>query len=221
MPKGTEPTTTASTVVTTVAPTSEITETTEATSTAVETNTMATTVVAVPTETAPQTEAPKVENEKPQAQKPSINTNENSTTTQKPAQDTDNDKPSEKPVEKPAEKPSQTITDDSKLTHEQFCNSTNMNRVASALIDRYVAKGMTYDSTITTNNSGWMYAYQGQVDGQAVRSYNEHLDRIIVGMDEQLEAFMDMYGAKYTDLSFNCYEELQADGEYDIYFCFK
>ena len=223
IPKGTEPTTTATTAVTTVAPTSEITETTQATSTAVETTAMATTVVAVPTETAPQTEAPKVENEKPQEQKPSSNTNNNanSTTIQKPSQNADNDKPSEKPIEKPAEKPSQAITDDTKLTHDQFCNSTNMHRVSSALIDRYIAKGMTYDNTITTDNSGWMYAYQGQVDGQAVRSYNEHIDRIIVGMDEQLEAFMDMHGAKYTDLSFNCYEELQADGEYDIYFCFK
>ena len=96
-----------------------------------------------------------------------------------------------------------------------------MNRVASGLVDYYIAKGMKYDSSISTSNSGWMYVYQSGIDKTAVRSYNEHLDRIIVGMDEQLEAFMDMYGAKYTDLSFNCYEELQADGEYDIYFCFK
>ena len=220
---GTEPAKTTSAVITTVAPTTQATETTVAPTTESETIVAQTEAETELQDTEPQTEAPKVEIEKPETNKPSSNTNnnDNSTTTQKPAQDTDNDKPSEKPVEKPAEKPSQTITDDAKLTHEQFCNSTNMNRVASALIDRYVAKGMTYDSTITTNNSGWMYAYQGQVDGQAVRSYNEHLDRIIVGMDEQLEAFMDMYGAKYTDLSFNCYEELQADGEYDIYFCFK
>ena len=114
------------------------------------------------------------------------------------------------------------ITDDTKLSHKEFCNAKNMNRVASGLVDYYIAKGMKYDSSISTSNSGWMYVYQGQVDGQAVRSYNEHWERIVIGMDEQLEAFMTMYPeAKYTDLSFNCYEELQPDGEYDIYFCYK
>ena len=147
--------------------------------------------------TAPQTETPKVEIEQPQIQ---ISTE----------------------YYEPTEATIAVVTDDTKLTHAEFCNAENMNRVASGLVDYYIAKGMKYDSSISTNNSGWMYVYQGQVDGQAVRSYNEHWERIVIGMDEQLEAFMTMYPeAKYTDLSFNCYEELQPDGEYDIYFCYK
>ena len=122
----------------------------------------------------------------------------------------------------PTEATIAVVTDDTKLTHAEFCNAENMNRVASGLVDYYIAKGMKYDSSISTSNSGWMYVYQGGIDKTAVRSYNEHWDRIVIGMDEQLEAFMTMYPeAKYTDLSFNCYEELQPDGEYDIYFCYK
>lgn len=218
MPKGTEPTTTASTVVTTVAPTSEITETTEATSTAVETNTMATTVVAVPTDTAPQTEAPKVENEKPQAQKPSINTNENSTATQKPAPDREENISSDN---KPNNDTAQAVTDDTKLTHVQFSTSENMERISSALNDHFIGRGMILDTTLTIDNSGWMFAYQGSIDKTATRSYNEHLNRIIIGMDEQVDAMNDMYGVDCTGVSFNCYAELQSDGEYNIYYCYK
>ena len=218
-PSDTEPVTT-SAVVTTVAPTTQTTETIVTPTTEVETTVAETEVKTEPQATEPQTEAPEVETEKPETNKPSNNVNNsgNSTTTQKPAQNINNNTSDNK---KPSNNISQTVTDDTKLTHEQFCSADNMNRVSTALINRYVEKGMTYDNTITTSNSGWMYAYQGQVDGQAVRSYNEHLERIIVGMDEQLDAFMQMHGATYSVLSFNCYEELQADGEYDIYFCFK
>jgi len=218
IPKGTEPTTTATTAVTTVAPTSEITETTEATSTAVETTAMATTVVAVPTETAPQTEAPKVENEKPQAQKPSSNTNENSTATQKPAPDREENKSSDN---KPNNDTAQAVTDDTKLTHVQFSTSENMERISSALNDHFIGRGMILDTTLTIDNSGWMFAYQGSIDKTATRSYNEHLNRIIIGMDEQVDAMNDMYGVDCTGVSFNCYAELQSDGEYNIYYCYR
>ena len=179
------------TSVTTEAFVTEVTEKFTIPSTMVETTTDVVEVVAVTTLTAPQTETPKV-----------------------------NEEPTE--YYEPIETTVKEITDDTKITHAEFCNAENMNRVASELVDYYIAKGMKYDISISTSNSGWMYVYQGQVDGQAVRSYNEHWDRIVIGMDEQLEAFMTMYPeAKYTDLSFNCYEELQADGEYDIYFCYK
>lgn len=183
------------TSVTTEASVTDVTEKFTIPSTVVDTTESVTEVVAVTTLTAPQTETPKVEAEKTQI-----------------------------PTEyyEPVETTIPVITDDTKLTHAEFCNAENMNRVASGLVDYYIAKGMNYDSSISTSNSGWMYVYQGQVDGQAVRSYNEHWERIVIGMDEQLEAFMTMYPeAKYTDLSFNCYEELQPDGEYDIYFCYK
>ena len=185
------------TTVTTEVSVTEVTEKFTIPSTVVETTTDAVEVVAVTTFTAPQTETPKVETEK--------------THTQIPTE-----------YYEPVETTIPIITDDTKLTHAEFCNAKNMNRVASGLVDYYIAKGMKYDNSISTSNSGWMYVYQGQVDGQAVRSYNEHWDRIVIGMDEQLEAFMTMYPeAKYTDLSFNCYEELQPNGEYDIYFCYK
>ena len=183
------------TSVTTEASVTEVTEKFTIPSTVVETTIDAVEVVAVTTLTAPQTETPKVEAEKTQI-----------------------------PTEyyEPTEATIAIITDDTKLTHAEFCNAENMNRVASGLVDYYIAKGMKYDNSISTSNSGWMYVYQGGIDKTAVRSYNEHWDRIVIGMDEQLEAFMTMYPeAKYTDLSFNCYEELQSDGEYDIYFCFK
>ncbi len=179
------------TTVTTEVSVTEVTEKFTIPSTVVVTTESVTEVVAVIRLTAPQTETPKV-----------------------------NEEPTE--YYEPIETIAKEITDDTKLAHKEFCNAENMNRVASGLVDYYIAKGMKYDSSISTSNSGWMYVYQGGIDKTAVRSYNEHWDRIVIGMDEQLEAFMTMYPeAKYTDLSFNCYEELQADGEYDIYFCFK
>ena len=179
------------TTVTTEVSVTEVTEKFTIPSTVVENTIDAVEVVAVTTLTAPQTETPKV-----------------------------NEEPTE--YYEPIETTIAIITDDTKLTHAEFCNAENMNRVASGLVDYYIAKGMKYDNSISTSNSGWTYVYQGGIDKTAVRSYNEHWDRIVIGMDEQLEAFMTMYPeAKYTDLSFNCYEELQADGEYDIYFCFK
>ena len=179
------------TTVTTEASVTEVTEKFTIPSTVVETTESVTEVVAVTRLTAPQTETPKV-----------------------------NEEPTE--YYEPIETTIAIITDDTKLTHAEFCNAENMNRVASGLVDYYIAKGMKYDNSISTSNSGWMYVYQGGIDKTAVRSYNEHWDRIVIGMDEQLEAFMTMYPeAKYTDLSFNCYEELQSDGEYDIYFCYK
>ncbi len=185
------------TTVTTEASVTEVTEKFTIPSTVVETTEPVTEVVAVTTLTAPQTETPKVNTEQAQT---NVSTE----------------------YYEPVETTIPIITDDTKLTHKEFCNAENMNRVASGLVDHYIAKGMNYDSNISTSNSGWMYVYQGGIDKTAVRSYNEHWDRIVIGMDEQLEAFMTMYPeAKYTDLSFNCYEELQADGEYDIYFCYK
>ena len=179
------------TTVTTEDSVTEVTEKFTIPTTVVDTTESVTEVVPVTTLTAPQTKTPKV-----------------------------NEEPTE--YYEPIKTTIAIITDDTKLTHAEFCNAENMNRVASGLVDYYIAKGMKYDSSISTSNSGWMYVYQGGIDKTAVRSYNEHWDRIVIGMDEQLEAFMTMYPeAKYTDLSFNCYEELQADGEYDIYFCYK
>lgn len=185
----------AKTSVTTVTSAEEVIETTAISSTAVWTETVTEAVVAVTTVTAPQTETPKVE----------VKTPEFYETTE--------------PTEIITE--STVITDDTKLTHKQFSTEENMQRLTFELNVHYEKTGMTLDPTLNKHNTGWMFTYQGEIDKTAVRSYNEHWDRIVVGMDEQIEAFMAMSGATYTDLRFYYYAELQPDNEYHIYFCYQ
>lgn len=181
--------------VTTVTSATEVIETTAISSTAIRTETVTEAVVAVTTVTAPQTETPKVEFETPEFYE----------TTE--------------PTEIITE--SNVITDDTKLTHKQFSTEENMQRLTSELNVHYEKTGMTLDPTLNKHNTGWMFTYQGEIDKTAARSYNEHWDRIVVGMDEQIEAFMAMSGATYTDLRFYYYAELQPDNEYHIYFCYQ
>ena len=185
----------AKTSVTTVTSAEEVIETTAISSTAVWTETVTEAVVAVTTVTAPQTETPKVE----------VKTPEFYETTE--------------PTEIITE--STVITDDTKLTHKQFSTEENKQRLTFELNVHYEKTGMTLDPTLNKHNTGWMFTYQGEIDKTAVRSYNEHWDRIVVGMDEQIEAFMAMSGATYTDLRFYYYAELQPDNEYHIYFCYQ
>ena len=181
--------------VTTVTSAEEVLDTTAISSTAVWTETVTEAVVAVTFVTAPQTETPKVEVETPEFYE----------TTE--------------PTEIITE--STVITDDTKLAHKQFSTEENMQRLTSELNVHYEKTGMTLDPTLNKHNTGWMFTYQGEIDKTAVRSYNEHWDRIVVGMDEQLEAFMTMSGATYTDLRFYYYAELQPDNEYHVYFCYQ
>ena len=181
--------------VTTVTSAEEVLDTTAISSTAVWTETVTEAVVAVTTVTAPQTDPPKVEVETPEFYE----------TTE--------------PTEIITE--SIVITDDTKLTHKQFSTEENMQRLTSELNVHYEKTGMTLDPTLNKHNTGWMFTYQGEIDKTAVRSYNEHWNKIVVGMDEQIEAFMAMSGATYTDLRFYYYAELQPDNEYHIYFCYQ
>ena len=187
----------AKTTVTTVTSAEEVLETTAIPSTAVWTETVTEAVVAVTTVTAPQTDPPKVNSEQIQTEIP----NEYYESTE----------PMEEIV----------ITDDTKLTHAEFSTEENMQRLTSELNVHYEKTGMTLDPTLNKHNTGWMFTYQGEIDKTAVRSYNEHWDRIVVGMDEQIEAFMAMSGATYNDLRFYYYAELQPDNEYHIYFCYQ
>lgn len=216
----TEPATTTSAVVTTVAPTTQATVTAVAPTTENETTVAETDVAIEPQDTETQTEAPKIETEKPETNKPSSNTNSggNTTSSQKPAQNNNNNTSNDN---KPSNNTSQTVTDDTKLTHEQFSTAENMQRISSALNAHFVDRGMVLDNSLTIDNSGWMFAYQGAIDKTATRSYNEHLNRIIIGMDEQVDAMNDIYGVDSTGVKFNCYAELQSDGEYNIYYCYK
>ena len=139
------------------------------------------------------------------------------------APQTETPKVNEEPTEyyEPIETTIAIITDDTKLTHAEFSTEENMQRLTSELNVHYEKTGMTLDPTLNKHNTGWMFTYQGEIDKTAVRSYNEHWDRIVVGMDEQIEAFIAMSGATYTDLRFYYYAELQPDNEYHIYFCYQ
>lgn len=135
----------------------------------------------------------------------SNNTNNNSTN--------NNSKPSSKPV---------TVIDDTKVSHAQFNTAENMQRMVSYIISHNQSKGMTYDSTLNTSNSGWLFAYQGCLNTTATRSYNEQLSRTVNGLDEDIDSIfaLDGYATSYSQMRFNCYAERQSDGEYNIYFCY-
>lgn len=139
------------------------------------------------------------------------NDNKNNNTSNK-TESSDN-KPSSKPV---------TVTDDTKVTHAQFNTAENMQRMVNYIISHNQSKGMTYDSTLNINNSGWLFAYQGCLNTTANRSYNEQLSRTVNGLDEDIDSILalDGFATSYSQMSFNCYAEKQADGEYNIYFCY-
>lgn len=186
----------AKTSVTTVTSATEVLETTAIPSTAVWTETVTEAVVAVTTVTAPKTETPKVE----------VEPSEFYETTE--------------PIEVITEPP--VFTDDTKLTHEQFSTEENMQRLTSELNAHYAKTGMTLDTTLNIENCGWMFAYQGELNKTAVRSYNEQWDRIVVGMDEQIAALNALSGVtSFEGIRFYYYAELQADGEYHIYYCYQ
>ena len=182
--------------VTTVTSAEEVLDTTAISSTAVWTETVTEAVVAVTTVTAPQTETPKVE----------VEPSEFYETTELIEVITD------LPV----------ITDDTKLIHEQFSTEEIMQRLTSELNAHYAKTGMTLDTTLNIENCGWMFAYQGELNITAVRSYNEQWDRIVVGMDEQIAALNALSGVtSFEGIRFYYYAELQADGEYHIYYCYQ
>ena len=179
------------TTVTTEASVTEVTEKFTIPSTVVETTIDAVEVVAVTTLTAAQTETPKV-----------------------------NEEPTE--YHEPIETTAKEITGDTKLTHAEFSTEENMQRLTLELNSYYQQTGMTLDTTLNTGNCGWMFAYQGEIDKTSVRSYNEHWERIVIGMDEQIAALNDMYNVtSFERIRFHYYAELQADGEYHIYYCYQ
>lgn len=218
--KETIPSETSSSVATTVTTSTQAEEATTEPTTVAET-TAETKATTEPQTTVPKQEEPKEETEKTSTNKPSSNNSSgNTTTTQKPAQNTNNNtNNSNQSNKKPNNNTTQTITDDTKLTHKQFSTSANMQRVVTSLNSYYANKGMILNTGLTIDNSGWMFAYQGELNTSAVRSYNEQYNRIVTGLDEQIDAFLEMSEATYSDLTFNCYAQMQSNGEYHIYFC--
>ena len=155
-------------------------------------------------------------NSNTESKKPSSNnnntSNNNNNNTSNKTESSDN-KPSSKPV---------TVTDDTKLPHSQLSTAENMQRMVSHIISHNQSKGMTYDPSLNTNNSGWLFGYQGCLNTTANRSYNEQLSRIVNGLDEDIDSILalDGFAISYNQMSFNCYAEQQSDGEYNIYFCY-
>lgn len=183
--------------VTTVTSTTEAPETTVSLSTVVETTTDIAEVIAVTTITAPQTETLKVNAEQAEVY-----------------EETES-------VEVLVET-NPIITDDSKLTHAEFSTKETMQRLTSELNAYYAKTGMTLDTSLNIDNCGWMFAYQGELNKTAVRSYNEQWDRIVVGMDEQIAALNALSNVtSFEGIRFHYYAELQPDGEYHIYYCYQ
>jgi hypothetical protein len=128
-------------------------------------------------------------------------------------------KPTTKPTQKPAEKVKQEQV---KEEPDSSNNEQDIQNMVSYIITHNQSKGMPYDSTLNTSNSGWLFAYQGCLNTTANRTYEEQLSRTVSGLDADIDSILalDGYATNYTQISFNCYAETQANGTYNIYFCY-
>ena len=128
-------------------------------------------------------------------------------------------KPTTKPTQKPAEKVKQEQV---KEEPDSSNNEQDIQNMVSYIISHNQNKGMVYDSTLNTNNSGWLFAYQGCLNTTANRTYEEQLSRTVSGLDEDIDSILalDGYATSYSQMSFSCYAEKQANGTYNIYFCY-
>ena len=128
-------------------------------------------------------------------------------------------KPTTKSTQKPAEKVKQEQV---KEEPDSSNNEQVIQYMVSYLISHNQSKGMTYDSTLNTSNSGWLFAYQGCLNTTANRTYEEQLSRTISGLDADIDSILalDGYATNYSQISFNCYAKKQANGTYNIYFCY-
>ena len=135
--------------------------------------------------------------------------------------------PAKKPTQTPTQKPIQKPTEKAKqepVKEEPNSNNSeqDIHNMVSYIISHNQSKGMTYDSTLNTSNSGWLFAYQGCLNTTANRTYEEQLSRTVSGLDADIDSILalDGYATSYSQMSFNCYAEKQSDGTYNIYFCY-
>ena len=128
-------------------------------------------------------------------------------------------KPTQKPTQKPTEKAEQ---EDEKSEVNRTFHEQDIHNMVSYIVSHNQSKGMTYDSTLNTSNSGWLFAYQGCLNTTANRTYEEQLSRTALGLDADIDSILalDEYATSYSQISFNCYAEKQSDGTYNIYFCY-
>ena len=135
--------------------------------------------------------------------------------------------PAEKPTQTHTQKPTQKPTEKAKqepVKEEPNSNNSeqDIQNMVSYIISHNQSKGMIYDSTLNTSNSGWLFAYQGCLNTTANRIYEEQLSRTVSGLDADIDSILalDGYATSYSQMSFNCYAEKQSDGTYNIYFCY-
>ena len=128
--------------------------------------------------------------------------------------------PTQKPTQKPTEKAKQETVVTDKTT--SLNKDQDIQNIVSYIISHNQSKGMIYDSTLNTSNSGWLFAYQGCLNTTANRTYEEQLNRTVSGLDADIDSILalDGYAKSYSQMSFNCYAEKQSDGTYNIYFCY-
>ena len=126
-------------------------------------------------------------------------------------------KPTAKPIQKPTEKSKQESV---KEELNSSNNEQDIHNIVSYIISHNQSKGMMCDTTLNTSNSGWLFAYQGCLNTTANRTYEEQLSRTVSGLDADIDSILalDGYAINYSQMSFNCYAEKQADGTYNIYF---
>lgn len=119
-------------------------------------------------------------------------------------------------------KPTQKPTEKAKQEPKSSNNEQDIHNMVSYIISHNQSKGMTYDTTLNTSNSGWLFAYQGCLNTTANRTYEEQLSRTVSGLDADIDSILalDGYATSYSQMSFNCYAEKQSDGTYNIYFCY-
>ena len=131
-------------------------------------------------------------------------------------------KPTQKSAPKPTTKPTQKPTEKLKQEPNSSNNEQDIQNMVSCLISHNQSKGMIYDSTLNISNSGWLFAYQGCLNTTANRTYEEQLSRTVSGLDADIDSILalDGYATNYIQISFNCYAEKQANGTYNIYFCY-
>ncbi len=139
-------------------------------------------------------------------------------------EETKSKKSAQTPTQKPTQKPTEKVKQETVATDKTIStnNEQDIQNMVSYIISHNQSKGMVYDSTLNTSNSGWLFAYQGCLNTTANRTYDEQLSRTVSGLDADIDSIlaMDGYATSYSQISFNCYAEMQSDGEYNIYFCY-
>ena len=138
-------------------------------------------------------------------------------------EETKSKKSTQTPTQKPTQKPTKKAKQESvKEVLNSSNNEQDIHNIVSYIINHNQCKGMSYDTTLNTSNSGWLFAYQGCLNTTANRTYEEQLSRTVSGLDADIDSILalDGYATNYSQISFNCYAEKQSDGTYNIYFCY-